>query len=159
MRFGPNAFPQTGVGSFLMPLTGTWLVVLVPVAPLLSTGIVLSNAENFWKSDTGISWMKQESTAVVLAVGQVMWVPPGLCAMQLLVNDHRHDSGCGHMAIVNWMAEDLATMVDESSWLGIVQANQDCQKLKAEKCWKTALSSMGALATAVKKERAGSHTE
>ena len=116
--------PVDWSGLCLSPVEGQWLINIVPVATLLSQGIVLRDLDSFLKTDVGVQFVAAHVPSVRLDLGMARWVPHGSVCIQTLVNGLRNASGCGHMLVYHVPSKPLITAVPPQVWAAIVQVNQ-----------------------------------
>ena len=132
--------PLAGCGAFIQAASGKWRNALVPIAPLLSAGILMTDMDAFMKTAAGVSFMEEHAVFFPLLLGQVIWVPYGHVVIQTLCHEGKPDLPSAHMVMYHVLSSSLAKEFSPTTWNTIVTANEAPLNARAESCWKSAAS-------------------
>ena len=153
-RFGVGVHPLAGCGAFMQASNGKWLNAHVPIAPLLSAGILMIDMDAFMKTAAGVSFMEEHAVFFPLLPGQVIWVPYGHVVVQTLCHEGKPDLPSAHMVMYHVLSSSLAKELSPTTWNTIVTANEAALNARAESCWKSAASDFEKLVAEMKKHAA-----
>ena len=157
-RVGGSSLPLAGCGSFVCAREEDWLIVVLPMSSLLSTGIVHQNIESFCKTDHGVAWFGECTKTYFLKAGWMMWIPYGHTALYMHVTDKAaasKENGMGHLLVFPVLSQKLAVETDGNVWTNIVASNEDAHKGKTESVWKQAVANLKLIADAAKPSPVG----
>jgi hypothetical protein len=147
-RFGTATSGVSGIGCFIAPMSGEWLMIGFDVALLLDQGITLANLECFMKTDAGEQFMLENGTAVRVSVGEILFVPFGWSLIQTLITVQSGYT-CGHCIIWHVPCDRLLGKTPHRVWQAILQQNDvhiKSKKSGSDVVWKVAEDSLAKLA-------------
>ena len=153
-RQGVGCSPIVGAGMFVQAEVGTFMIAVIPVAPLLACGIVLADFDAFVKTDTGVTWVAEQAQGYYLPKKAVMFVPYGHAALHIACAKDLDckDMKCAHLVAYPVLSVPLARSMGEAVWASILQTNENFLKNQSASCYKPPHADLKALAEALKGE-------
>lgn len=147
-RCGPSSTALPGVGSLVYPLTEhhDFIVILCPIAEILSKGICLADAATFLGTDGGVQYMESSAMLAKIPLGATLWAPYGYLPLPVAFKHSPEDDASKSAAARNDTVffsvfatvanEKWAKALASSTWSAIVDMNSaHLRKLQDKKAW------------------------
>ena len=142
--------PLLGVGSFLVPQTGTWLLTAVPLASLLAGGIVIADFGSFIGTPSGAKFVKEQCPSFRLCPGDTMYVPYGwlpIMTMTIDLSQKIEKGALGHFLVFHLLSTKLACSLTKHVWDGVAAHLQSFLVGKKDVVWLQVNANLAALCT------------
>ena len=135
LRDNAGGFPLYGIGSINGCLSGDCFALLVPVAPLLTQGVTLTDFASFLNTPSGSTFLSNECQITMLRKNSYLWCPWGYLCI-ILVHSLTHDGvSMQHGFSIPNFNQNLASQCNEATLQALFSFNYSWAKKQGKAMW------------------------